>query len=107
MWIGLYDSARVNCTHINRHKPVPEPKEIICQQINCLLTRLFCYWRFLFDNTKANQCFQILRYNRILLTNLHLDIVHPRCSLCNRFDDCIINGRLPEFLFQQISRLLI
>ena len=39
------------------------------------LTWFFCDRSLLFDNTKVNQCFQILRYDRILLANRELPSV--------------------------------
>ena len=107
IWIDLCNSTRVNGTHIDRHKPILESEEVISQQIDGFLARFFSNRSFFLNNTKVNQCFQILRYDRILLTDFHLDTIHSKSAFSNRFDDSIINGRLPEFLFQQISRLLI
>lgn len=68
--IDLYNSAGINCAHINRNKPVPEPEKVIRQQINGLFPRFLCDRSFLSDNTKINQSFQIFRYQRIFLAHL-------------------------------------
>ena len=55
MWIGLCNSARVNGTHIDWHKPIPETEEVISQQIDGFLTRFFCNRRFFLSNAKVDQ----------------------------------------------------
>ena len=49
--IDLYNSAGINCAHINRNKPVPEPEKVIRQQIDGLFSRFLCDRSFLSDST--------------------------------------------------------
>ena len=72
VWIGLCNSARVNGTHIDWHKPIPETEEVISQQIDGFLTRFFCNRCFFLRNAKVDQRFQVLRYDRVFLADLIL-----------------------------------
>ena len=63
-----------------------------------VLIGIYLIIRYLVPRAKISK--QMMTRMLVIIPIIIVDIVHSGSTFCNRFNDCIINGRLPEFLLQ-------